>query len=297
MRTRYSSNLIVESSTTPKRRNRKRSKQRVEPFSLEETFVVTMADQRTMAELLQAPTRGYEDAIVIPAILAENFELKHGLLNLFEETFSEAWDRFKDLLRACPHHGFTESHQLDIFNSALNPTNQDSLNAAVDVSANTSSSTTVCPSEIDALTDAVKAVLLQKSSPPPSVKAVEEICVTCGGPHPYHQGDKAKLGGQGGDGGAWLLACDDWCESGGALRSDVGKQMWILGTNLIFAFPHKFWSSFRVPSYFDYRNTILLELLDFLIHDLHWFFHKVEFVIESKLFHWNDKGFASKGIS
>ncbi|GJR77601.1 reverse transcriptase domain-containing protein [Tanacetum coccineum] len=82
MRTRSSSNLIVESSTTPKRHNRRRSKQRVEPFSLEETFVVTMADQRTMAELLQAPTKGYRDAIVIPAILAENFELKHGLLNL-----------------------------------------------------------------------------------------------------------------------------------------------------------------------------------------------------------------------
>nr|GEX86466.1 hypothetical protein [Tanacetum cinerariifolium] len=41
-----------------------------------------MADQRTMVELLQAPTEGYGDPIVIPAILAENFELKHGLLNL-----------------------------------------------------------------------------------------------------------------------------------------------------------------------------------------------------------------------
>ncbi|GKB98737.1 hypothetical protein Tco_0984874 [Tanacetum coccineum] len=82
MRTRSSSNLIVQSSTTPKHRNRRRSKQRVEPFSLEETSVVTMADQRTMAKLLQAPTEGYGDAIVILAILAENFELKHGLLNL-----------------------------------------------------------------------------------------------------------------------------------------------------------------------------------------------------------------------
>ncbi|GKC72892.1 hypothetical protein Tco_1118775 [Tanacetum coccineum] len=41
--------------------------------------------------------------------------------------------------------------------------------------------------KIDALVDAVKAMLHQKSSPPASVKAVEEICVTCGGPHPYHQ--------------------------------------------------------------------------------------------------------------
>nr|GEU61881.1 DNA-directed DNA polymerase [Tanacetum cinerariifolium] len=41
-----------------------------------------MADTRTMSELLQAPTEGYEDAIVIPAILVENFELKVGLLSL-----------------------------------------------------------------------------------------------------------------------------------------------------------------------------------------------------------------------
>nr|GEW30318.1 reverse transcriptase domain-containing protein [Tanacetum cinerariifolium] len=43
-----------------------------------------MADQRTMAQLLQEPTEGYEDAIVIPAITADNFELKHGLLTLFQ---------------------------------------------------------------------------------------------------------------------------------------------------------------------------------------------------------------------
>ncbi|GJY29921.1 hypothetical protein Tco_0405688 [Tanacetum coccineum] len=51
----------------------------VEPFNLEEPFdnppLVPMADNRTMAELLQAPTEGYEDAIVIPEINA-NFELK-----------------------------------------------------------------------------------------------------------------------------------------------------------------------------------------------------------------------------
>ncbi|GJZ15798.1 reverse transcriptase domain-containing protein [Tanacetum coccineum] len=88
MRTRSSSNLIAESSTTLKRRNRRRSKQRVEPFSLEETSVVTMVVQRTMAELLQTPTEGYGDAIIIPAILAENFELKHGLLNILD--FREA---------------------------------------------------------------------------------------------------------------------------------------------------------------------------------------------------------------
>nr|GEW59319.1 reverse transcriptase domain-containing protein [Tanacetum cinerariifolium] len=43
-----------------------------------------MADNRTMAELLQAPTEGYEDAIVIPEIAANNFKLKHGLINLVQ---------------------------------------------------------------------------------------------------------------------------------------------------------------------------------------------------------------------
>ncbi|GKF99660.1 hypothetical protein Tco_0301351, partial [Tanacetum coccineum] len=33
----------------------------------------------------------------------------------FDETFYEAWDRLNDLLRACPHHGFSELHQLDTF--------------------------------------------------------------------------------------------------------------------------------------------------------------------------------------
>ncbi|GKA51752.1 reverse transcriptase domain-containing protein [Tanacetum coccineum] len=260
MRTRSSSNLIVESSTTLKRRNRRRFKQRVEPFSLEETFVVTMADQRTMAELLEAPTEGYEDAIVIPVILAENFELKQAQIWLekepprsiltwedfvskfinqffppskttnlrneipnfqqrFDESFCEAWDRFKDLLRACPHHGFTELHQLDTFYNALTPTDQDSLNAAAGgnlltktprdalaiienkakvrnsrnkpvvtkVSTNAPSSSTPHFPEIAALADAVKVMLLQKSSHTVFVKAVEEIYVTCGGPHPYHQ--------------------------------------------------------------------------------------------------------------
>ncbi|GJY84814.1 reverse transcriptase domain-containing protein [Tanacetum coccineum] len=48
----------------------------------------------------------------------------------FDETFYEAWDRFNDLLRGCPHHGFSELHQLDTFYNALNSNDQDSLNSA-----------------------------------------------------------------------------------------------------------------------------------------------------------------------
>ncbi|GKC83429.1 reverse transcriptase domain-containing protein [Tanacetum coccineum] len=48
----------------------------------------------------------------------------------FEETFSEAWERFKEMLRACPYHGFTELTQIDTFYNSLNDNDQDSLNAA-----------------------------------------------------------------------------------------------------------------------------------------------------------------------
>ncbi|GJU67201.1 hypothetical protein Tco_1253460 [Tanacetum coccineum] len=51
------------------------------------------------------------------------------------------------------------------------------------VSANTSSSTTACPSEMAALTDAVNAMLRHvKTSPSKTIKAISESCVTCGGP-------------------------------------------------------------------------------------------------------------------
>nr|GEZ46985.1 reverse transcriptase domain-containing protein [Tanacetum cinerariifolium] len=67
----------------------------VEPLRIELPFLedqsqedpppeVLMADNRTMEELLQEPTEGYEDAIIIPEIAAYNFELKHGLINLVQ---------------------------------------------------------------------------------------------------------------------------------------------------------------------------------------------------------------------
>ncbi|GJX16900.1 retrovirus-related pol polyprotein from transposon TNT 1-94 [Tanacetum coccineum] len=276
--------------------------------------IVTMADNRTMAQLLEAPTEGYEDAIVIPEITANNFEIKHGLLNLvqnkqffgndkedphahiryfnkitstmkipnvpntsvklmlfpfslegaariwlekepprsietwddlvtkfinkffppskttnlrneitrfqqkFDETFCEAWDRFNDLLRGCPHHGFSELHQLDTFYNALNSIDQDSLNSAaggnfldkmpreclkiieskskvrqsrnkaVVAKMSTSSSTPAISSDVAELKDMVRALILDRKNQTPAsapVKAVEQSCVTCGGGHSY----------------------------------------------------------------------------------------------------------------
>ncbi|GJX39229.1 reverse transcriptase domain-containing protein [Tanacetum coccineum] len=287
MQTRPLSKFVGEpsrnpTSTIPKRRNRRRPIQRVEPFSLVETPVVTMADQCTMAELLRAPTEGYAEAIVVPPIPAEHFELKHSLINLvtskqffgFEkedphahiryfnkitstlkykdvpetsiklmlfpfsidgpariwldkepprsiltwvdlETFSEAWDRFKDLLRACPHYGFTELHQLDTFYNSLIPSDQDSLNSTAggnllersaqdvlkiiknkskvhnsrnkpivsQVKASNVNSSEIASAVASAVTSAMTAMFKQHQVTPAhaSVKAIEESCVTCGG--------------------------------------------------------------------------------------------------------------------
>nr|GEU59833.1 hypothetical protein [Tanacetum cinerariifolium] len=145
------SNPTSSTNPTPKGRIHKSSKQKVENYHFEEHLapVATMTDNRTMAEMLRAPTEGCAEAIVVPSILAEQFELKHRAshrwlkkepsrsittwddLQKFDESFHEAWERYKALLRACPHYGFTKLHQLDTFYNALNPADQDSLNAAV----------------------------------------------------------------------------------------------------------------------------------------------------------------------
>nr|GEV65159.1 DNA-directed DNA polymerase [Tanacetum cinerariifolium] len=142
----------------------------------------------------------------------------------FDESFYEACDRFNDLLRACPHHGFFELHQLDTFYNALNVNDQDSLNSAaggnfldkmpreclkiieskskvrqsrakaVVAKVSMSSSTPVISSDVAELKDMVRALLLDKknqssaptsSSTPALVKAVETNYVTCGGTHSY----------------------------------------------------------------------------------------------------------------
>ncbi|GKE98852.1 reverse transcriptase domain-containing protein [Tanacetum coccineum] len=63
---------------------RRQQQQQQVPPNLVEPPIVTMDDNRTMAELLQAPTEGYEDLIVVPEIAAANFEIKHGLLTLVQ---------------------------------------------------------------------------------------------------------------------------------------------------------------------------------------------------------------------
>ncbi|GJY84721.1 hypothetical protein Tco_0498747 [Tanacetum coccineum] len=114
-----------------------------------------MADNQTMAQLLQAPTEGYEDAIVIPEINV-NFELKH-----------------------------------DTFYNALNANDQDSLNSDAGGTFLDKMSREclriIESKSISELKNMMKTMNIdkQKAQAPAPVKAVEQSCVTCGGAHSY----------------------------------------------------------------------------------------------------------------
>ncbi|GJV42221.1 reverse transcriptase domain-containing protein [Tanacetum coccineum] len=58
-----------------------------------------MDDNRTMAQLLEAPTEGYEDAIVVPEINANNFEIKH-VRPLLPQQFHPDLPELKDMVKA-----------------------------------------------------------------------------------------------------------------------------------------------------------------------------------------------------
>nr|GEU60747.1 reverse transcriptase domain-containing protein [Tanacetum cinerariifolium] len=139
----------------------------------------------------------------------------------FEETFGEAWERFKETLRVCPHHGFTKLAQIDTFYNGLNDNDQDSINDAA--GGNLLSKTTrealqiienklkvrysrnqpnvsrmnttyrenasKTDDRIDKLADQILTlvdIFAKKLVTPAPVKVVEESCVTCGGNHAYY---------------------------------------------------------------------------------------------------------------
>ncbi|GJU96574.1 reverse transcriptase domain-containing protein [Tanacetum coccineum] len=272
MRTRNSNFLNNSNVTIPRRRNRGRAPNIVEPELRTIVEVAPMAE-RTMEELLRAPTEGYGEAIVLPEINADHFEIKTNLLQLVQanpfhgyerenphahinsfkritstlrfrdvpndviklmmfpyslegaarlwKIFCEAWERFKEMLRACPHHRFTELTQVDTFYNGLNENDQDSLNATAGgnllskttrealniienkskvrysrsksnvsrMNTNSMESVSKTDERIDKLADQLSTlieIVSKKVVTPAPVKVVEEICVTCSGPHAWY---------------------------------------------------------------------------------------------------------------
>nr|GEV52433.1 reverse transcriptase domain-containing protein [Tanacetum cinerariifolium] len=77
--------------TILRRQNKRRAPNVVEPELRTIVEIAPMEDNRTMKELLQAPTKGYGEAIVILEINADHFKIKTNLLQL---------------VQANPYHGF-----------------------------------------------------------------------------------------------------------------------------------------------------------------------------------------------
>nr|GEV84467.1 reverse transcriptase [Tanacetum cinerariifolium] len=135
--------------------------------------------------------------------------------------FGEAWDRFKEMLRVCPQHGFSELIKIDTFYNGLNEQDQDSLNAAAGgnllnkttrealkiienkskvrysrrksnvsrVNTNSRDSVSKTDDRIDKLADQISnlvEIVNKQVINPASTKAVEKTCVTCGGAHAYY---------------------------------------------------------------------------------------------------------------
>ena len=65
--------------------------------------------------------------------MAKFVKMRNDITNFFQqdqEYLYEAWERFKDLLRKCPHHGLSMWMQVKTFYNGLLPTTQSVVDAA-----------------------------------------------------------------------------------------------------------------------------------------------------------------------
>ncbi|GJX14929.1 hypothetical protein Tco_0206687, partial [Tanacetum coccineum] len=143
--------------------------------------------ERTMEDLLRAPTEGYGEAIVLPEINADHFEIKTNLLQLVQA------NPFHGLENENPHahinsfKGITSTLRFrnvpnDVIKLMIFPY---SLEGAAKTWENISKTN----ERIDKLTDQISTlveIVSKKVVTPASVKAVEETCVTCGGAHSWY---------------------------------------------------------------------------------------------------------------
>ncbi|GJS71913.1 hypothetical protein Tco_0704754 [Tanacetum coccineum] len=192
MRTRNSNFPNNSPVTIPRRQNRRRAPNVVEPELRTIVEVAPMAE-RTMEELLRAPTEGYGEAIVIPEINADHFEIKTNLLQL---------------VQASPFHGFERENPHTHINNFKRITStlkfKDvpndviklmmflySLEGAARVWMNTTSRESVSKTDerIDKLADQISTlveIISKKVVTSATVKAIEESCVTCGSAHAWY---------------------------------------------------------------------------------------------------------------
>ncbi|GJW26942.1 hypothetical protein Tco_0040753 [Tanacetum coccineum] len=186
MRTRNSNFPNNSNVTIPRRRNKGRAPNVVEPELRTIVEVAPMAE-RTMEELLRAPTEGYGEAIVLPEINADHFEIKTNLLQL---------------VQANPFHGYERENPHAHINSFKRITStlrfRDVPNDVIKLmmfpyslegNARLWESVSKMDARLDKLADQLLTlveIISKKDVTPALVKPVEEICVTCGGAHSWY---------------------------------------------------------------------------------------------------------------
>ncbi|GJS01135.1 reverse transcriptase domain-containing protein [Tanacetum coccineum] len=179
-----------------------------------------MADNRTMAQMLQAPIEGYEDAIVVPPINANNFELKQPLINLVQSnkfTDGEAeigfrtrepprsiltWDdlmpRFcisGNFLDKMPQEGLAIIESKSKVRYSRSRANDSRVSTDAPLSNSSSSNNSFEMQQIAASLEDKMTIKMNKImnemkalvvATPAPVKAVEERCTTCGNNHSFN---------------------------------------------------------------------------------------------------------------
>nr|GEZ00649.1 hypothetical protein [Tanacetum cinerariifolium] len=188
MCTRRSYFPITLNVTIPRRRQRKQTSNIVKP---EFRTIIEMADNRTMAQMLQAPIEGYEDTVVVPPINANNFELKQTLINLVQS--NQFTGNFLDKI---PRDGlsiieskskvrYSRSRVTDSRVSTNSPILSSSPSNSFDlqqIAASLEDKLDIQMNRFEKSLNDMKAFV----TPTAPIKAVEEVCVTYGANHSYN---------------------------------------------------------------------------------------------------------------
>nr|GFA50285.1 reverse transcriptase domain-containing protein [Tanacetum cinerariifolium] len=162
--------------------------------------IVEMADNHTMAQMLQAPIEGYEDAIVVPPINVNNFELKQTLIDLVQSNqFTDGLDsaaggNFLDKIpRECLSIIESKSkvrHSRSRVTDSRVSTNAPLLSSSSpshsfdlqQIAASLEDKLDIRMNHFEKSFNDMKAFVTSTAS----IKAVEEVCVTCGLNHSYN---------------------------------------------------------------------------------------------------------------
>ncbi|GJT72043.1 hypothetical protein Tco_1031329 [Tanacetum coccineum] len=156
-----------------------------------------MADNRTMAQMLQAPIEGYEDAIIVPLINANNFELKQTLINLVQSNqFTDALDSAAggNFLDKMPRDGLAiiESKSKVRYSRSRAIELRVSTNAPLPTSTPSNSFefqqlVASLEDKMDIRMSRLEKMISEKNvTTPATVKEVKEVCVTCGSNHNFN---------------------------------------------------------------------------------------------------------------